>query len=57
MEETLTVFQIDVKDNVATALTAVPTGAETKILGERTKDTITAVTDIQIGRASCRERV
>ena len=49
MEETLTVFQIDVKDNVATALTAVPTGAEAKILGERTRDTITAVTDIPLG--------
>ena len=49
MEEKLTVFQIDARDNVATALTAVPAGAEAKVLGERTKDRIIALTDIPLG--------
>ena len=49
MEEKLTVFQIDTKDNVATALAAIPAGAEAAILGDHTRESIRAATDIPVG--------
>lgn len=49
MRENLTVFQIDTKDNVATALAAIPAGTEAVVLGDRSADRIAAATDIPIG--------
>jgi altronate dehydratase len=48
-EEMCTAFQIDTLDNVATALVAIPAGADVTLLGDTAQPTIRAVTDIPVG--------
>ena len=51
MDNTLTVFQIEMNDNVATALTEIKAGQTAKILGDHLPEQteITALTDIPVG--------
>ena len=49
MEHEITAFQIDLKDNVATALTEVKAGQQVKLIGDCREKQITAVTDIPTG--------
>lgn len=49
MEERQTAFQIDLTDNVATALAALTAGTTVTLLGDTTMETIPATTDIPVG--------
>ena len=48
MQENMTAFVISSKDNVATALSAIP-GGEVHLLGDRMSDSVQAVTEIPKG--------
>lgn len=49
MENEKTAFQIDLKDNVATALQAVRQGQAVRIIGDHEEESVTAATDIPTG--------
>lgn len=49
MAERQTAFQIDLTDNVATALVPIAAGAEVTLLGDTTRETLPAATDIPVG--------
>lgn len=49
IDEEFTVFQIEKKDNVATALKDIPGGQRAHIIGNCTYDGIIAATDIPVG--------
>lgn len=49
MEKERTAFQIDLADNVATALTQAEAGREVRLTGEHRDETVMTVTDIPTG--------
>lgn len=49
MEEMLTAFQIDLEDNVATALAPIGAGTMVTLLGDTRQPEIRAVTEIPVG--------
>ena len=49
MENTLTAFQIDARDNVATALSEIPAGAVVQIHGTGAPILVTAAENIPVG--------
>lgn len=49
MEKELTAFQIDLQDNVATALAEAKAGESLRLIGDCSEPSVTAVTDIPTG--------
>ena len=47
--ENKTAFQIDLKDNVATALAELTAGDEAKLIGDHEKEYVNAATDVPTG--------
>lgn len=49
MENEVTAFQIDLEDNVATALEEVSAGREVRLTGDHTQESVAAATDVPTG--------